>query len=275
LVLAACAATAAVAAVPAGAASLTSAQVRELARAAASDPAALERLREADAVDGRRVGLRQALAGATGRALEARLRLLAAGGGPATGGAEPGRARDDARRILSQRRFRRHDAPRPFHGVLTFLSDRVVAPLASAFGGRRVLWVVLAAIVLVAAAAVASRLVGRRAVAVLRSTSPRRDVVDPRRLERGADDAERNGELERAIRLRFRAGLMRLDRARAIELREPVTTGQVGRRLRSPDFDRVAASFDEIVYGGRAPRAPDVELSREGWRSVLAAAGSR
>ena len=274
LALVACAATAAVAAAPAGAASLTGAQMRELARAAASDPAALERLREADAVDGRRVDLRHALAGATGGALEARLRVLA-GDGPANGAAEPGRAREDARQILSQRRFRRHEAPRPFHGVLTFLSDRVVAPLANAFGGGRVPWVVLAAIVLVAAAAVASRLVGRRAAAVLRSTSPRRDVVDPRRLEREADEAERNGELERAIRLRFREGLMRLDRARAIELREPVTTGQVGRRLRSPDFDRVAASFDEIVYGGRAPVAPDVELSREGWRSVLAAAGSR
>ena len=50
--------------------------------------------------------------------------------------------------------------------------------------------------------------------------------------------------------------------------------GALARRLRSGDFDRVAASFDEIVYGRRAPQPPDLELSREGWRTVLATAGA-
>jgi len=275
LVLACCAVTVAVLAGSAGATSLTSAQVRALARAAESDRGALARLRDVDEVDGRSVDLRRALAGASGRELAARLRLLErATGGPATAPREP---RETARAILKGRRFQRHEPPRPFEGVLTFLSDHVVGPLADALGGRDVLWLALALAVVLVSAAFASRLVGRRTAAAtsLASTTRRGERLDPRRLEREADEAERNGDLERAIRLRFRAGLLRLDRAHAIELREPVTTGHVARRLRSPDFDRIAASFDEIVYGGREPRTPDVELSREGWRSVLSGTGAR
>ena len=272
----ACCAAAAVFAGAAGATSVTSAQVRALAHAAESDPAALARLREVDQVVGRSVDLRRALAGASGRELVRRLRVLEAAAG--TPAAPAPRPREDARAILQERRFRRHEAPRPFAGVLTFLSDHVVGPIANALGGRDVLWLALAIAVVLVSGAFASRLAGRRsAVAVSRASARGRggERLDPRQLEREADEAEGDGDLERAIRLRFRAGLLRLDRARAIELREPVTTGHVARRLRSPDFDRVAASFDEIVYGGREPRAPDVELSREGWRSVLSGAGAR
>jgi len=274
VLVASCAALAALAVPPARATALTSAQVRELARAARSDPASLARLRTVDAVDGRRVDLGLALAGATGSELDRRLAVL--GGAAGRGAGTSQQAREAARGVLAERRFRRHEAPRPFRGLLAYLSDHVVGPIAEALGGRGILWLVLAGIVLAASAAVASRLVGRSAAATVRETSrgPRGDRLDPRRLEREADEAERKGELERAIRLRFRAGLLRLDRAHAIELREPVTTGALARRLRSGDFDRVAASFDEIVYGRRAPQPPDLELSREGWRTVLATAGA-
>jgi hypothetical protein len=276
LALVASATAALAAAGTAGAVSVTSAQLRTLARSAASNRSALARIREVDEVDGRPVAIGKALKGASGSSLARRLRVLARG--PVGGVAPSLTARGDARSILRERRFKRHDAPAPFRGVLTFLSEHVVRPIGRLFDGWRWARLFLAIAVVLVAAYIASRLVDRRAKAVLGGPSegggaPSR--LDPRRLERQADEAERRGELELAIRLRFRAGLIRLDRVRAIELREPVTTGQVGRRLRSPDFDRVAASFDEIVYGGRGPAAPDVELSRAGWRSVLASAGAR
>ena len=271
------AATAALAAAgTAGAVSVTSAELRTLARSAASNRSAHARLREVDEVDGRPVAVGKALEGASGSALVHRLRVLAGGG--AGGTVPPANARSDARSILHQRRFKRHDAPAPFRGVLSFLAEHVVRPIGRLFDGWRWGRLFLAIVVVLLAASAAWRVVDRRARAALRG--PREEAggpsrLDPRRLEREADEAERRGELERAIRLRFRAGLIRLDRARAIELREPVTTGQVGRRLRSPDYDLVASSFDQIVYGGRKPGAQDVELSRAGWRSVLASAGVR
>src|SRR5207249_2635726 len=103
---------------PAGATSVTSAQLRELARAAQSDPAALGRLRGVDEVDGRAVNLRVALGGAAGEELDHRLRVLAGAAG--AGAAAPKSARDDARGILKQRRFQRHEAPHPFRGILTY-----------------------------------------------------------------------------------------------------------------------------------------------------------
>jgi hypothetical protein len=187
-------------------------------------------------------------------------------------------ARQQAAQILSERRFHRHDVPRPFRGLLHALSD-VVEPVVRAinrlFGQPLLGWPLAAVIVLVALLLVA-RAVRRRAWQGLHAAGERAPrPVDPARLEREADDAERRGDLERAIRLRFRAGLLRLDRAQTIEVEASTTSGEVSRRLRSRDFDDVAASFDAVVYGRREPRGEDVELSRAGWTRVLAAVGAR
>ena len=75
---------------------------------------------------------------------------------------------------------------------------------------------------------------------------------DPRALDRRADAAEAAGDLEAALRLRFRAGLLRLDARGAIEFRPSISTYEVRRTLHSDDFDALAATFDDVVYGGRA-----------------------
>jgi hypothetical protein len=187
-------------------------------------------------------------------------------------------ARHQAEQILAERRFHRHEVPRPFRGLLDLL-NRIVEPVVTAlgnlFGSEALGWPLLALLVLGALVLVA-RLVRRRAWAGLYEggeRAPRR--VDPARLEREADEAERRGDLERAIRLRFRAGLLRLDRAQAIALEPSTTSGQVARTLRSRDFEDVASSFDSVVYGRRPPGREDVELSRAGWQRVLAAVGAR
>ncbi|MDX6483201.1 MAG: hypothetical protein QOE95_972 [Gaiellaceae bacterium] len=265
----------------ASASDATSAQVRTLAARASQDPAALAELRRIDRVDGVRMDLGRALQGGPGRSLEARLRVLAASSAGVAGAATP--AREEARSILAQRRYRGSSVPRPLHGFLHWLGQKF-AFVGHAFdwlaglipGGDATLWTILGALLVVGAAVVVSRLARRRAGAQIARVEARgQAAVDPAELERLAVEAEGRGELETAIRLRFRAGLLRLARARAIPRQDSITTREVRRTLRLPEFDSLAADFDEIVYGRRHPLERDVESARRDWPQVLAKAGSR
>ena len=92
---------------------------------------------------------------------------------------------------------------------------------------------------------------------------------DPRALDRRADAAEAAGDLEAALRLRFRAGLLRLDARGAIEFRPSISTFEVRRTLHDDDFDALAATFDDVVYGGRPPAPDDLAAARERWPRVV------
>ena len=98
---------------------------------------------------------------------------------------------------------------------------------------------------------------------------------DPAALERAADAAEREERWEEAVRLRFRAGLLRLDARRIVGYRPSLTTGEVRRALGSPAFDAVGRDFDAIAYGGRAAGPDDAGAARAGWAEVLSAAEPR
>jgi hypothetical protein len=251
-------------------------ELRALAARAGSDPAALARLRSVDRVDGRAVAVGAALQGARGDALAARLRLLARGAGERAGG-DP---RAEARDVLSERRFHRAGVPGPFHGVLERIGrwlrklPRIVNPIDAVIPGpRAVVWIVLSVLVAGFAAWIARRTLTRRlrgAAAAAAAGAP--DAEDPRALERRAAAAEAAGELEAALRLRFRAGLLRLGSRGAIEFRPSISTHEVRRALRSPDFDSLAATFDDVVYGGRAAAPEDVGAARERWPRVISAA---
>ena len=232
-------------------------------RALHGDEAALAQLR---------VSTRGAL-DVTGGDLRSRLQALAVDGGRAT---VPADARAQAQRILRERRFRGSSVPRPFHGALAWLG-RQLRRIASPFSRLErslpgpTFWIVLGALV-VAAAALAVQRLGRRrgAAAVERLARERRARrADPAELEREAAEAERRGELELALRLRFRAGLLRLAQADAIPARESLTSGQVRRLLGSPVFERLAADFDEVVYGERPPGAAELARARADWPRVL------
>jgi hypothetical protein len=103
---------------------------------------------------------------------------------------------------------------------------------------------------------------GRRGVA-------RDGGLDPRALERRADEAEQRGDLDTALRLRFRAGLLRLDDAGAVRLGPGLTNAAISRTLRSPRFDELADDFDEVAYGGRSATETDVTTARSGWPEVV------
>ncbi len=192
----------------------------------------------------------------------------------------PAQAREQARHILSERRFRGTSLPRPFHGFLSWLARHLnfLARgwdwLAGRIGGPHVLWGLVGAIVLVAAVVLRCAWPGvaprsRSAASGVRAAGKSEDPAD---LERLADEAERQGDLEVALRLRFRAGLLRLGRAQALPLRPSLRTREARRVLRNARFDRLARDFDEVVYGRRVPSAGDVVAARTEWPLVLAEA---
>jgi hypothetical protein len=192
----------------------------------------------------------------------------------------PAQARQEARHILAERRFRGTTLPRPFHGFFSWLARHLHFTargwnwLALRLGGQDVLWAILGLIVLVVVVFVARRLAGRRTEVETRGGARRArgGGEDPGELERLADEAEQRGDLEVALRLRFRAGLLRLGRARPLPLRPSLRTREVRRALRSPRFDRLARDFDEVVYGRRPPKVSDVDAARSEWPLVVAEA---
>lgn len=263
------------------AAEATGGRVRALAQRAQSDPAALAELRRIDVVDGRPVDLDAALSDASSDELARRLDALARSGG---GGAEANAsARDDARRILSERRFRESEVPRPFEGFLEWVRDtfgfvgRPFEWLADRMpGGPRALWIAIGALALVAAVLFAQRTAERRGGRNLEVAQRRRRAgdADPGVLDRQADEAERRGDLDAAVRLRFRAGVLRLGQKEVIPRRESLTTGQIRRLVRLAEFDRLARDHDEIAYGARPAGPEDAEAARSGWPVVVAKAAA-
>lgn len=275
----------AVGAVPAGRAwaqTVTGTQLQDLAARAADDPRALAQLRAVREVDGRPVDMGRALAGAEGPELASRLRVLS--GAPPAGSAVAGaEARREAQDVLAGRRFTPARVPRPFAGILRTLG-RWLEPVGEPLGHvwRRVADTVagrlfLVGFVFLIAALLSVRLIGRRSPGNVHRSRPfggDGDGLDPDELERQAIAAERAGDLEHAVRLRFVAGVLRLDRAGVIAYRSSLTTGQLRSRLHSAAFAELAAAFDEIAYGGRPAEEADLRAATEGWPRVLAEARS-
>jgi hypothetical protein len=187
--------------------------------------------------------------------------------------------RAEARQILAERKYHGSHVPRPLHGFIEWLG-RHLHFLVRWFdwvggyvpGGASVLWAILAGLVVGVALFAAMRIARRRSLQERGGPGvwPRGErPEDPQTLERLAEEAEYRGDLEAALRLRFRAGLLRLGRAQVLELRPSITTVEVRRALRSRRFDGLARSFDEVVYGRRSPRAEDVADARTEWPLVL------
>lgn len=197
-------------------------------------------------------------------------------------------ARTEARDILSGRGFHPSRAPKPFRGILRQIGEwlqPVTEPIRSlldAIGDRITdwpiaFWVVPAAVVVLATVAVTTQLI-RRKSAVLGSGRMSGKLVtgeelDPAKLEREATKAEGEGDFERAVRLRFLAGLLRLDDAGLLTFRPSITTFEVGALVRSATFTQLAADFDAIVYGGREAFEPDASTARANWPRVLQEVG--
>ncbi|RKQ94021.1 uncharacterized protein DUF4129 [Solirubrobacter pauli] len=236
-------------------------------------------LEQVTSVDGQPVDVAGSLAGAEGEELEQRLETLRSF---RYEGAPP---LDDpttqARDILQEERFHGGEAPGPFRGFVDWLRDLAPTGLLDLLddllpGGRNVVWIVLGALLFTVGYLLARFFLTRRIAlseATAQAHAPAGD--DPRALERRAADAEAAGNYEAALRLRFRAGLLRLDQRGAIAFRPSISTHEVRRTLRSSDFDDLSTTFDDVVYGGREPHTEDVAQARERWPDVVSHARER
>jgi hypothetical protein len=193
---------------------------------------------------------------------------------------DPDQARNAAQHILSGRQYRSAPTPRPFRRPLSWLGDRlhgIFDWLGRVLSDVPWLFVFIVVIGLVIAAIVfaITKVRARRGYADVRrgaSRIPGEESEDPDELERFADVAEREGRLDHALRLRFRAGLLRLGERGAIRYRPSLTTSEVRRALGSESFDDLARTFEAVAYGGRDAAPPDLDTARREWPRVVAGA---
>jgi hypothetical protein len=134
------------------------------------------------------------------------------------------------------------------------------------------LWLALGALVVVISSVAASRALSRLEPPV-REAPAGDDAQDERAtrasLERDANAAEARGAFSEAVRLRFRAGLLALTRKSVIDGRPSLRNAEISREIRSPEFDRLADTFERVAYGGDPASAADANEAREGWSRVL------
>jgi hypothetical protein len=191
--------------------------------------------------------------------------------------------RAEARRILGGRKYHPVEVPKPFAGVLHRLGGWL-RPLGEPIGRflahlpDHPIPAALLALAVLAVAGIASMRLARRRNA---SPVPGRpsggrgaEAEDPDALDRRAREAEDEGRLELAYRLRFRAGLLRLSAAGALPYRPSLTTRGLVDLVRSTPFDHLAQEFDQVVYGRRALSVADLQDARDGWRRVLEEVGA-
>jgi len=189
---------------------------------------------------------------------------------------DPDQAREQARQVLEDDRYQPRDVPRPLEGVLRWIGERVgdvLDPVGDALAtplGLALAFLAVAALttaLVVAAVRRRNRTAEHEAVARRRARS-----LDPAVLDEEAERAEAAGALDAAVRLRFRAGVLRLEQAGVVPARADATTARLVGRIAVPAFAPLARSFDEIAYGGRPATPDDVAAARRDWPEVIAAA---
>ena len=87
-----------------------------------------------------------------------------------------------------------------------------------------------------------------------------------------AKAARAAGDLDLALRLRFEAGLERLEDRGVVEGRTTLTTGELAARLSSPGFDELASVHTLVAYAGVPATTDDVTEAFERWPEVAEAA---
>ena len=185
--------------------------------------------------------------------------------------ADPG---DVARAVLQQSKYELQG-----EGTLDRLGalllawfDQFLDWLTSALGGPTNTALAFLAVVSVVGFAAFRFLARTRSGAIDRQLTLERLIAeggDPADLEKRAADAADSGDFETAIRMRFLAGLLRLDLIGRITFRPGLTTGEIADKLNDRLFDELMNDFNDVVYGGRETDVDHYRAALTGWDRVL------
>jgi hypothetical protein len=161
------------------------------------------------------------------------------------------------------------DAVRP---VWHWVDRELFHPVHVALGDW---WPIPVAIVCIAMGLLGSRFVVHRRVRHRRrggddgvATASATTDPDPEDLERDAAAAEHDGRLSDAVRLRFLAGLTRLERQGLIVDRSAGTDRTLARELGSPAFDRLATTHEAVTFADQEATGEDVAAAHQLWPRV-------
>ena len=202
-------------------------------------------------------------------------------------------ARREARQILSRSPYTHvtHSPPRPLAGVLHAIGRAISVvfgpvvrwfvhhlfqPIGHGFVDVFGSWAGLVGILLavVGGALLATVLIRRRsrvgaeeAASVVEAAS-----LDPSVLEAEAERLAAAGDFGGAVRLRFEAGLYRLESAGILADQRVRTDIELAAVIGSPTFETLAEQHQAIAYAAAGAGAGDVEQARQGWPLVPAEA---
>jgi hypothetical protein len=205
------------------------------------------------------VDFEAALAGAEGEDLDARLAVLSRSAtDPSGAGIDAIQAREQVAGIIAD------ETPEPPLPPAEDEGGTISAPS---------LPVALAiALLAMAIAAIVATRMGRRTILAREAepgTPDGEGRTRSRDLGREADEAERRGDYATAVRLRFQAGLVRLDELGSIELRPSLTAPGAARESGLRRVGVLAPPYEEITFGGRDAARADADEQREGWKLVV------
>jgi hypothetical protein len=153
-----------------------------------------------------------------------------------------------------------------------WLKRDVLSPIGHGFVGVFGGWAGAVGIALaVGVGALAAVLLVRRRSRIS-ARDPETDTVapsiDPRDLEHEADRRASMGDYGTALRLRFEAGLLRLEASGLVTDQLVHTDTEVAAHIGSPTFDVLAQRHEAVAYAGEQASADDVEHARTSWPRV-------
>lgn len=151
------------------------------------------------------------------------------------------------------------------------LAERFLSWLLSLFERSPLRWTAVV-IFLIAVGVAATLLARRRSREIERQSTIERILalgLDPAELEALAAAAHSAGDFAEEIRLRFVAGLLRLDAAGMIDFAPGLANGSISQRLADPTFDQLSAQFDAVVYGKIPVDDSDAARATDWWNTLL------
>jgi len=236
-----------------------------LANSASTDREELDELRAVTSVDGVPVDLETILSGAKGEELDARLdEIIASAEAAPVASLDADEAQARVEEILAG------EPPEPppaadGDGMIEF--PALSTPLA-----------IVIALIVIGLAAVATSRAGQRTILEREAASgvaKRGKRAGARDLAREADEAERRGDFAAAVRLRFQAGLTRLDELGSIELRPSLTASGAASESGIREITRLAEAYERVAFGGRDASENDASVQRAGWSEIVDRARGR